>query len=494
MPTRRLAAILAADVVGYSRLVSADETDALARLSTLRSDVIEPGIAKHSGRLFKVMGDGFLVEFASAVQAVTCAMAIQAETEQEAAMLDEPRKMRLRIGIHVGDVLVEGDDLMGDGVNTAARLESIAAPGGISISRAVHDQVRDRMAVEFDDKGEIALKNIARPVQVFALGGAKDAAAKSLPGPTPALTLPDKPSIAVLPFKNISGDPEQEYFADGMVEDIIIALSRYSSLFVIARNSFAHQRAMWHLGKASAEDNALAEKFFQRAIDLDPMFVGGYIGLSRRAQPGERDTSEGRGTGEACCRARCRQRRRSLPPCACAARGRRSSGCGRPGRAGIGDMSESSRRARSARRSSGLLRPTRRRACGAQDMHSARPARPVAGEPFEPGRVGALFLPRLRGQRRSGRASDPVVPRFPLALPLARRRPRRTWPDRGAKAALEKAVAISPASFDFQAVNARPGFVRKSTPTCSMASEKPDGRAENSGSAEPLPRPCQSAK
>jgi adenylate cyclase len=237
MPTRCLAAILAADVVGYSRLVSTDETDALARLSTLRSDVIEPGIAKHSGRLFKVMGDGFLVEFASAVQAVTCAMAIQAETEQEAAMLDEPRKMRLRIGVHVGDVMVEGDDLMGDGVNIAARLESIAAPGGISISRAVHDQVRDRMAVEFDDKGEIALKNIARPVQVFALGGAKDAAAKILPGPTPALALPDKPSIAVLPFKNISGDPEQEYFADGMVEDIIIALSRYPSLFVIARNS-----------------------------------------------------------------------------------------------------------------------------------------------------------------------------------------------------------------------------------------------------------------
>jgi adenylate cyclase len=295
-------------------------------------------------------------------------------------MLDEPRKMRLRIGIHVGDVLVEGDDLMGDGVNIAARLESIAAPGGISISRAVHDQVRDRMAVEFDDKGEIALKNIARPVQVFASGGAKDAAAKSLPGPTPALALPDKPSIAVLPFKNISGDPEQEYFADGMVEDIIIALSRYPSLFVIARNSSfsfkgrevdvkqvgrelgvryvlegslrksgnrvrvtaqlveaetgnhvwaerydrdlsdiftvqdeiteattiaiapviadaerqrairkppanldawgAHQRAMWHLGKASVEDDALAEKLFQRAVDLDPMFVGGYIGLS----------------------------------------------------------------------------------------------------------------------------------------------------------------------------------------------------------------------
>jgi adenylate cyclase len=139
MTVRRLAAILAADVVGYSRLVGADETDALARLSSLRRDIIEPGIAKHSGRLFKVMGDGFLAEFASAVQAVTCAVAIQAEIERAASALDDNRKMRLRIGIHVGDVMVDVDDLMGDGVNIAARLEGIAAPGGISISRAVHD-------------------------------------------------------------------------------------------------------------------------------------------------------------------------------------------------------------------------------------------------------------------------------------------------------------------------------------------------------------------
>jgi TolB-like protein/class 3 adenylate cyclase len=235
--TRRLAAILAADVVGYSRLVSADEAGALSQLAALRRDIIEPNFAKHSGRLFKVMGDGFLVEFASAVQAVTCAIAIQTEAEQAAAALDDTKRMRLRIGIHVGDVMVEGDDLMGDGVNIASRLESIAAPGGVSVSRAVHDQVRDRMAVAFDDKGEIALKNIARPVQVFALGGGKDARAAAIGGSIPALTLPDKPSIAVLPFQNMSGDPEQEYFADGMVEDIITALSRFKSLFVIARNS-----------------------------------------------------------------------------------------------------------------------------------------------------------------------------------------------------------------------------------------------------------------
>jgi adenylate cyclase len=235
MTYRRLAAILAADVVGYSRLVCADESGALARLSALRREVIEPNIAKHSGRLFKVMGDGFLVEFASAVQAVTCAMAIQIEVEDAAFGLDDNNKMRLRIGVHVGDVMVEGDDLMGDGVNIAARLESIAATGGISVSRAVHDQVRDRIDVAFDDKGEIALKNIARPVQVFAVAGAKQATEN--PAATAPLALPEKPSIAVLPFQNMSGDPEQEHFADGMVEDIITGLSRSRSLLVIARNS-----------------------------------------------------------------------------------------------------------------------------------------------------------------------------------------------------------------------------------------------------------------
>jgi adenylate cyclase len=158
---RRLAAILAADVVGYSRLVSADESDALTRLGTLRRDIIEPNISGHSGRLFKIMGDGFLAEFASAIQAVSCAVAIQTETEAAAFDFEDAQKMRLRIGIHVGDVMVEGEDLMGDGINIAARLESIAASGGISISRAVHDLVRDRIKVTFDDKGEVALKNIS---------------------------------------------------------------------------------------------------------------------------------------------------------------------------------------------------------------------------------------------------------------------------------------------------------------------------------------------
>ena len=225
---RRLAAILVADVVGYSKLMGSDEAGTLAQLEALRTEIIEPQIAKHAGRLFKSVGDGFLIEFASAVQAVSCAKAIQ-----EANDLG---RLPLRIGIHVGDVVVQGDDLMGDGVNVAARIEGIADPGGIAITRAVHEQVRDKLDLGFMDKGEIELKNIQRPVQVFVIGGAK------VDGQATALPLPDKPSIAVLPFQNMSGDPEQEYFADGMVEDIITALSRIPSLFVIARNSsFAYK-------------------------------------------------------------------------------------------------------------------------------------------------------------------------------------------------------------------------------------------------------------
>src|SRR5262245_40375833 len=218
---RRLAAILVADVVGYSKLIGGDEAGTLAQLHALRTEVIEPQIAKHAGRLFKSVGDGFLIEFASPVQAVNCAVAIQKATPA----------LPLRIGIHLGDVVIQGDDLMGDGVNVAARVEGIAEPGGIAITRAVHEQVRDKLDLGFMDKGEIALKNIQRPVQVFVTGGAKSDSQSSVP------PLPDKPSIAVLPFQNMSGDSEQEYFVDGLVEDIITALSRTKALFVIARNS-----------------------------------------------------------------------------------------------------------------------------------------------------------------------------------------------------------------------------------------------------------------
>ncbi|HZY53694.1 MAG TPA: adenylate/guanylate cyclase domain-containing protein [Reyranella sp.] len=222
---RRLAAILVADVVGYSKLVGEDETGTLERLQSLRRDVIEPTIAKHAGRLFKTTGDGLLVEFASAVQAVGCAKAIQDANDNGG--------LPLRIGIHVGDVVVQGDDLMGDGVNIAARIEGVAESGGIAISNAVYEQVRDKFDLAFEDRGEVALRNLTRPVRLFSVGGAKRTAAAT----ASALALPDKPSIAVLPFQNMSGDPDQEYFADGVVEEITTVLGRLKSLFVIARNS-----------------------------------------------------------------------------------------------------------------------------------------------------------------------------------------------------------------------------------------------------------------
>jgi adenylate cyclase len=233
---RRLVAILAADVVGYSHQISVDETDALARLAVLRSNILEPAIDKHFGRLFKTMGDGFLAEFSSAVQAVTCAIDIQTKNERTFSGDQDASTMRLRIGIHVGDVIVEDDDLMGDGVNIAARLESIAETGGVSISHTVYDQIRDRVKAEFVDKGEIKLKNIPRPVQVFAIS--------SLEKPAPIITNiianlghTERPSIAVLPFENMSGDSSQEYFVDGITEDILTDLSKISELLVIDRHS-----------------------------------------------------------------------------------------------------------------------------------------------------------------------------------------------------------------------------------------------------------------
>jgi len=233
---RRLAAVLAADVAGYSRLMGIDEEGTLARLKVVRKALVDPAIASHRGRIVKTTGDGMLVEFASAVDAVRSAIEVQRGMTMQNA--DVPREVRIefRIGIHVGDIIFDDNDIFGDGVNIAARLEGIAEPGGVCISDDTYRQVRDRVDTAFDDKGEIALKNIARPVRVFTLAGAKQPETKLIE-PTPPLALPDKPSIAVLPFQNMSGDPEHEYFADGMVKDIITALSRFKSLFVIARNS-----------------------------------------------------------------------------------------------------------------------------------------------------------------------------------------------------------------------------------------------------------------
>jgi TolB-like protein/tetratricopeptide (TPR) repeat protein len=229
---RRLSAILAADVAAYSRLMHRDEEATHAKLTALLSDAVHPVIAEHGGRVVKNTGDGFLAEFPSAVEAVRAAILFQTRIHQLTAEDAEDMRLRFRVGINIGDVIVEPHDIFGDGVNTAARLESIADPGGICISSSAYDQVLGKITVEFVDLGEQRLKNIARPVRVFKVMDRVTTARQR-----PALALPNKPSIAVLPFQNLSADPEQEYFADGVVEDITMALSLFRWLFVIARNS-----------------------------------------------------------------------------------------------------------------------------------------------------------------------------------------------------------------------------------------------------------------
>jgi TolB-like protein/class 3 adenylate cyclase/tetratricopeptide (TPR) repeat protein len=233
---RRLAAILAADVVGYSRLIGADEEGTLGRLKALRAEAIDPKIAGHRGRIVKTTGDGLLVEFASVVDALRCAGEIQAALAESNAPLPPDRRIEFRIGLHQGDVVAEDGDIFGDGVNVAARLEALAEPGGICVSARVQEDAAGRLDLPFEDIGEQALKNIGRPVRVYRVHGAGAARSQSTPVQA-AIPLPDKPSIAVLPFQNMSGDPEQDYFADGMVEEIITALSRIRQIFVIARNS-----------------------------------------------------------------------------------------------------------------------------------------------------------------------------------------------------------------------------------------------------------------
>ena len=231
---RRLAAILSTDVVGYSRLMGSDEAGTLARLKALRRDLIDPTIAAHSGRIVKLIGDGALVEFGSAVDAVACAVEIQRQVREHDAGGSEANPIRFRIGINVGDIIIEGDDIYGDGVNIAARLEGVAAPGGISLSEDAWRQVHGKVAANFVDSGEHSLKNIARPVRVYRIELGGESATQPA---TPASVLPDMPSIAVLPFQNMSGDAEQDYFCDGLVEDIITTLSKLAGLRVIARNS-----------------------------------------------------------------------------------------------------------------------------------------------------------------------------------------------------------------------------------------------------------------
>jgi TolB-like protein/class 3 adenylate cyclase/Tfp pilus assembly protein PilF len=238
---RRLVAVLAADVVGYSRLMGIDEEGTLVRLKAVRKALVDPAIASHRGRIVKTTGDGMLVEFVSAVDAARCAVAVQREVAGQNVNVPHELQIEFRIGIHVGDIIIDENDIFGDGVNIAARLEGIADPGGVCISDDTHRQIRGKVDIAFDDMGSQTLKNITEPMRAWRMRVdndtsstfVKDASAASVK----VLALPDKPSIAVLPFQNMSGDPEQEYFTDGMVEDIITALSQFKSLFVIARNS-----------------------------------------------------------------------------------------------------------------------------------------------------------------------------------------------------------------------------------------------------------------
>jgi adenylate cyclase len=229
---RRLTTILAADVAGYSRLMGDDEEGTLAQLKVRRRELVDPAIKQHNGRIIKTTGDGMLVEFASVVNAVRCAVQVQRAMIARNANVPQQKQIEFRIGINVGDIIIDGNDIFGDGVNVAARLEGISEPGGICVSSHVEENAQGKVDVTFQNAGEQKLKNIARPVGVYRVLLDKRPTKMAAP---PAL--PNKPSIAVLPFQNMSGDPEQEYFADGMVEEIITALSRMRWLFVIARNS-----------------------------------------------------------------------------------------------------------------------------------------------------------------------------------------------------------------------------------------------------------------
>ncbi|MCS3763166.1 adenylate/guanylate cyclase domain-containing protein [Bradyrhizobium centrosematis] len=254
---RRLAAVLAADVAGYSLLMGRDEEGTLTQLKAFRTRLVDPTIAAHRGRIVKTTGDGMLVEFASAVDAARCAVEVQRGVALQNFDVPEHARIEFRIGIHVGDIIVDDDDIFGDGVNIAARLEGIAQPGGICVSDDAQRQIRGKLDSPFEDLGPQNLKNIAEPMRAWRLSVDAMSAeylSAERPALAQALTLPDKPSIAVLPFQNMSSDPEQEYFADGIVEDIITALSRYHGLFVIARNSsFAYKGQAVDIKRAGRE-------------------------------------------------------------------------------------------------------------------------------------------------------------------------------------------------------------------------------------------------
>jgi adenylate cyclase len=290
---RRLAAILAADVAGYSRLMSADEEGTHARLRAHLRQLVDPKIKEYGGRIVKNTGDGLLAEFPSVVDAVRCAVEIQHEMIDRNVDVPEDKRIGFRIGVNLGDVIVEPEDIFGDGVNIAARLEALAEPGGICISGMVHNQVRDKLPYPFEDMGAQNLKNIDRPVRAYRVRIA--AAAPALPAKAPTavpellLPLPDKPSLAMLPFQNMSGDPDQEYFADGMVEEIITALSRIRWLFVIARNS-----SFTYKGQTVDVKQVGRELGVRYVLEGSVRKAGGRVRITTQDRRGHRRASLGR--------------------------------------------------------------------------------------------------------------------------------------------------------------------------------------------------------
>ena len=286
---RRLTTILAADVVGYSRLMGEDETGTLAVLRQRRREVLQPLLAKYDGRMVKLMGDGVLVEFASVVNAVQCAIELQQATEARNAALPEQRRMQLRIGINLGDVIIEGDDLYGDGVNLAARLEGLAEPGGVCISETAYQHVRQKLPLAYQDLGEQQVKNFAQPVRVYRVTARSEGLGASIEtrgaaaGETRGATA-DGPSIVVLPFTNMSGEAEQEFFADGLTEDILTELSRFRHLFVISRNS-----AFKYKGKAVDVRQAARELRVQYVVEGSVRKAGNRVRVTVQLIDGEAD-------------------------------------------------------------------------------------------------------------------------------------------------------------------------------------------------------------
>ena len=561
---RRLAAILAADVAGYSRLIGADEEGTLARLKARRRELIDPKIAEHRGRIVKTTGDGLLVEFASVVDALHCATEVQAAMGERNATAPADSRIEFRIGIHQGDIVVEDGDIFGDGVNVAARLEALADPGGICVAARVQEEVAGKLDIAFDDIGEPELKNIARPVRVYRVAARRVAPPSAPPA---ALPLPDKPSVAVLPFTNMSGDPEQEFFADGIAEDVITALSRYPSLFVIARNSCftykgrvvdvkqigrelgvryvlegglrkagnrirvtaqlveaetgkhvwaerydreladifavqdeiaeavtvsvapaiahaerqravrkpphnldawaAYQRGLWHLSHVTAGENALAEKFFRQSIELDPAFAGGHTGLAYAlANAGntfqQMDFNEAMGAAEASAR-----RAVALDATDAEAHAVLSGTL-----AGRGDVAGALIEAEHAR----SLSPNLASAHGALSMlliYSGRAREGIAAhqtcarlDPRDPRlgwrlhrvALGHYFIGEYAAARDAAELAISEYPEFPTPYRVLAAALGQLGQGEGAKRALDRAISLRPAAFEWFVRQRPPGF------------------------------------